>query len=327
MRGFMAVDFTYVVARLRALEAALPDRAWFERLVRSPEANILGSLREYFPAFEGIDSLAAFERGLTAEKASILVLVSSLLPDERTILFIRAGYDFDNVRHAWKASKLNRAPTALTPFGLIPPETVADAIAGEIRGVFPAHLERLLESLEAAHEASGSLAAAEYAAERAKWRFRAESAPDERAMDYLRMKIDLMNIKNIIRLERERLRGTSLETVWCEGGEIPPGRFADFFQEPIDDLFAFLETSSYRRLAPIGLAKDAPLWRIETVMRRFIMETLGESRYRHFDISPVLYHLELRERDEEIMRRVITGKLNRIPEEMLFERVEPLLAS
>ncbi len=66
---------------------------------------------------------------------------------------------------------------------------------------------------------------------------------------------------------------------------------------------------------------------MDAVLRRATMELLGGSRYRHFDISPVLYHVELRERDEEILRRIITGKLNRMNEEMLLERVEALLAA
>ena len=58
----MAVDFTYAVARLRAIEAAMPDRAWFMRMVRSPARQLLAGVREHYPGFEGVDALHDFER-------------------------------------------------------------------------------------------------------------------------------------------------------------------------------------------------------------------------------------------------------------------------
>lgn len=327
MRGGVAEDYTYIVARLRAVEAALPERAWFERLSRAPEENLLGSLREHFRAFEGVGSLLEFERALTEERAGALDLVSSLLSGERARLLLRAGHDFDNVRHAWKASKLGREATALTPFGLVPAAAVAETFAGKLRGALPPHLERLVETLDASYEASKSLATAEYAGEAAKRRFLFETAPDERAAEYLRMKVDLANIGSFVRLRREPFRSEGLAAAWLPGGEIPPDRFASLFGEPVDEFFSYLATTSYRFLGAAGLAKDAPLWRVDAVLRRATMELLGGSRYRHFDISPVLYHVELRERDEEILRRIITGKLNRMNEEMLLERVEALLAA
>jgi hypothetical protein len=65
----------------------------------------------------------------------------------------------------------------------------------------------------------------------------------------------------------------------------------------------------------------------DVVMRQALMEMLGQSRYRFFDFSPVLYYLELRERDFEILRRVIVDTLNRIPEATVLERLNGLLPS
>ena len=327
MRGNVAEDYTYVVARLRAIEATLPDSPWFERLARANEANILASLREHYRAFEAVGSLPEFERALTAERLDALELVTALISGERQRLLIRAGYDFDNVRHAWKAAKLAREATGLTPFGLVPAAAVAEVFAGNPSRGLPPHLERLVETLESTYDAFRSLASSELAGEAAKWRFLFETAPDHRSIEYLRVKVDVANIKNFVRLRREPVRGEGSAAAWCPGGEIDPGRFESLASEPLDEFFAFLSTTSYRGLHAAGLTKDAPLWRVDAAARRAVMELLGESRYRHFDISPVLYHLELRERNEEILRRIIAGKVNRLNEDALLERVEALLAA
>jgi len=322
----VAEDYTYIVARLRALEATMPERAWFERLARTPEANLLGALREHYRGFEEVSSPADFEQALEAEKLSMLDLITGLLREERPRQFVRAGYDFDNLTHAWKAAKLGARP-AITSFGLVPPETIAQAAMGKGRGNLPPYLDKHIEMLEAVYEETKSLAACEYAGEAAKWRFLFEIAPDENAKKHLGFKIDWINIKSFVRLRKSAIRKEALDTVWLEGGEIETARFKSLLREPEEEFFSFIATTSCARVLGFCLASEMPLWMVDVAMRQALMEMTGQSRYRFFDFSPVLYHIELRERDFEILRRVIVDTLNRIPEAMVLERVNALLPS
>jgi V/A-type H+-transporting ATPase subunit C len=322
----VAEDYTYIVARLRALETLMPERSWFERLARTPEENLLGALREHYPGFEAVGSAHEFERALDAEKLSYLELVTVLLRDERARLFIRGGYDFDNCTHAWKAAKLG-AKSALVPFGLCSPRDVEETAAGKTRGALPPRFEEHFAALEARYEATKSLAACEYAGEAAKWRFLFETAPGDEATAYLRCKVDLINIKNCIRLRRTALRAEALETVWLAGGDVETARLAGFVREGEEALVSYLATSVHARLVRLGLSRETPAWKIDPIMRRALMEFLGESRYRFFDFSPVLYHIELRERDLDILRRIVVGRLNRLGEETTLERVNALHAA
>ncbi|MCX5754006.1 MAG: V-type ATPase subunit [Candidatus Krumholzibacteria bacterium] len=322
----MAEDYTYIVARLRSLEALSPERAWFERLARTPGENLLGALREHYRGFEAVSSPAEFERALEIEKRSFLELVTGLLQDERARQFIRSGYDFDNCTHAWKAAKLG-ARVSLTPFGLFPARDVEETVAGKARGVLSPSLEAHLAALDARYEETKSLAACEYAGEAAKWRFLFEIAPGEDAAAYLGCRIDLINVKNCIRFRRSALRAESLDAVWIEGGGIETARFRSFVREGEEELLSYLATSMHARLARLGLSRDVPLWKIDPIMRRALMEFLGESRYRFFDFSPVLYHIELGERDFETVRRIVVSRLNRLSEETTLERLGVGLAS
>lgn len=322
----MAEDYTYIVARLRSLEALMPERAWFERLARTPEENLLAALREHYPGFEAVGSAHEFERALEAEKLAVLELVTGLLRDERPRMFLRAGYDFDNCTHAWKAARLG-APSALVPFGLCSPRDIEETAAGKARGVLPPRLEEHLAALDARYEETKSLAACEYAGEAAKWRFLFETAPGDEAAAYLRCRVDLINIKNCIRLRRTALRAESLETVWLAGGDVETARLAGFVREGEEALVSYLATSVHARLVRLGLSRETPAWKIDPIMRRALMEFLGESRYRFFDFSPVLYHIELRERDLDLLRRIVVSRLNRLGEEATLERLNALHAS
>jgi vacuolar-type H+-ATPase subunit C/Vma6 len=321
----VAEDYTYTVARLRAIEAAMPDKAWFQRLARTPEGGMLNALREYYPAFEGVASLAEFEGGLEAEKLDILELVSALVPDRGADEFLRAGYDFDNLVHVWKASRLGAVPT-LVPFGLVDTERIEGAVRGEGRGGLPDHLAVLLERLRAMGDGE-DLLAAELTGEQAKWDFLRGKAPGEPAREYIRVKIDLVNIKNYIRFKRVELRGAISEAAWVDGGEIETVRWRSFFREPEDELYKFLEITNYRNLLRFGLEGETPLWRIEPILDAQLLLCIDGSRYRFFDISPVIYHLELHERNERLLREIIVGSMNRLPEDMMLEKVDALLLS
>ena len=98
-------------------------------------------------------------------------------------------------------------------------------------------------------------------------------------------------------------------------------------REPEDELYSFLQFSDYRRLLSSGLAKGTPLWRVEALAGSFMLEHLAESRQRFFDISPVLFHIELRGRHEQALRTILTGKSNGMPEEHIIERLDGILPS
>jgi len=321
----LTVDYTYAVARLRAIEAVMPDRAWFQRLARTPEEGILGALKEQYPAFEGMTSLAGFEEGIEAGRLAVLELVSALVPDPRAREFFRAGYDFDNLVHMWKAWKLESKP-ALVPFGLVDTELIEGAVRGERGGDLPPYLGDLLERISAMGD-DGGLTEAAFEAERAKWRFLGFIAPGAGAAGYIRTKIDLANIKSAIRMRRNELRRTERGTVWLEGGEIEATRWQSLMRDGEEEILKFLEMTSYRKLVSLGLEREMPLWRLEPLLRAQLFEYLGPSRYRFFDISPVLYHIELHERNEQLVRAIVVGQINGLPEDMILEKIDALIPS
>jgi hypothetical protein len=321
----MSRDYTYIVARLRALEAEMPDTAWFQRLVRTPVGGLVSMAREYFPGFEQVESAAGFEAGLEEERTLFMVFLTKLLGDGETVLFLRSGYDFDNLLHAWKAAKLGRA-TALTGAGLVDPELILEAVESDDPGMLPDHIGMLLERL-GQHLEKADLSSAQYAGEALKYRFLLGIAPGEAASAYMRRKIDLANVVTLVRLKRSSLRATDPERSLIEGGMVDRDRIAALLKEPEEELYSFLRFSDYRGLLRFGLDQEAELWRISAASRSFQLDALGESRLSFFDISPLLYHLELRGRNEHIMRTVTVGKTNGIPEDTILERVEATLVS
>ncbi len=318
------VNYTYIVARLNALEAEMPDSHWFQRLARGSSGSLLGSLRDHLEGFDEVGSLHHFERGLTAEKRMILELLTELVMDRKVNLFLRAGYDFDNMCFLWKAGRDGGEPV-FNYFGLTDPEEVISRAAenNDIR-YLPGYLKELYQRLEREGEGT-SLAEMEQICEKAKWNFLLRSAPSRAARFFTTSRIDTINIKNFIRAKRTGLMGENARRIFLEGGKIEAGRLKTFFKETENEFLSYLETTDYRKLISWGLSGETPLWKIDPILTALLIHLTGESRYRYFDIAPVLYHLLLRERNEQIIRTVVTCKLNEFPQDMIEERVDALL--
>ncbi len=320
----MGVDFTYAVARVRAIEAAMPDRAWFMRIARIPAGQIIAAAREYYPGFDGIESLHRFESALEADAASLHELLSSILGGGAESIFLRAPVDFDNYVMAVKGAMLGVEPVLL-PYGPTPVEVVERAAAGD--AVFlPVYLKNLHDKLTGARtEAAPVLVDRE--GERAKWEFLLGAAPSSEAARWARLRIDSINLKSFARFRMTGLWKEDPADAWIPGGTIDVSKLDSLRDEPLEDFFSFLEYTEWRGLAARGFEPRMDPWMMEAALRGEVLELMmEESRARFFDVMPLLYHVELRERNAIILRTILTGRINGLPEEMLERSVETLLS-
>jgi hypothetical protein len=319
----MGNDYTYAVARLRAIESERPGTQWFERLARTNIDGLLPSLRERYPGFEGIESPFDFETGLDRQRTADLRLVASLVTDPRTAVFLFSGYDFDNAVRIYKARRLG-VEGEYYRCGLVPVESLERAVAGAGATGVPPYCAALLEAIDTAGE-EPALADVEYLAESRKWLHLLEAAPGGDAVAYTRARIDLANIKTFVRLKRTSIRAAGSDAVWLEGGRIERSRLHGFLRGAEDEFYSYLHYTDYRGLVDRGLGPDMKLWKIDAFIRQALLDFLRESRYRFFDVTPVIYHVELLEYEYMLVRAVLSGKMNAVPERFLLEELETLL--
>jgi V/A-type H+-transporting ATPase subunit C len=317
-------DYTYIVARLNAIEATMPDRAWFLRMARIPEQQLPGMIREHYGAFESVEKLFEFERALEQEKAELLDLLTSLIQDKAVVAFLRAGYDFDNFTQALKG-RLTGGTAVLLPFGTVDTEKISTAVESGRTGELPGYLKDLSERVTGPAEA-GEIEEVEYRSAGMKYRFLLGAAPTDGAREWVRLKIDRINIGNFMRFRMTALRRKIPAEIWIEGGNIERSRFVGFYKEPVDEFLSFMGTTAWRGVLGEGFAAGMEPGMIDTVLDRRLLEITGEARYRFFDLLPVLHHLDLRDSREKLLRMIIVMRINRLPEDMTSRKVEAVVS-
>ncbi len=327
----MSVDYTYIVARLNAIEASMPEENWFDRLAGMKAESILSSLKEYFRGFENAESIYQFEKILEAEKLESFDLVSKLISSPDVLIFLRGGYDFDNLLSLWKANLLGgenerQEGEAPVPFGLVYTEILREAVNSETSTNLPFYMKEIFGKLSGITDKSQILMA-QSLCKSAKWQCLLDMAPSTYARFITGCRIDLENIKSLIRVKRTDLRKTEQDYIWIDGGEIDVLTLERLFKEPEDELYSYLNTSRYSWLTAHGLDSETALWKIDPLILRQLFNIMFDSRYRYFDIGPVIYHLEIIERNITLLRSVITGKINRLPDDDILEMVENIMPS
>ncbi len=302
----------------------MPDRAWFMRMVRSPARQLLSGVREYYDGFEGVDELHGFEAGIEADLASLFDLFSSVLGEGPVTEFLRASADFDNYVLAVKGGMLGAEPV-LVPYGQAGTDVVAAAASSGDATFLPAYLKELGEILAGPRE-KGLPVSLDREGESAKWRFLLAAAPSEDARRWVRHRIDRGNIKSFARLRLTDLRKGDTADAWVAGGTIEASRFESLYPEPFEDFLSFLGSTEWRGLPARGFGRDMEAWRIDTALDSAMFDLTSGSRSCFFDIVPLLYHIELRERNARILRTIFTGRINNLPEDDMIESVEALLS-
>jgi vacuolar-type H+-ATPase subunit C/Vma6 len=318
----LAEDLTYAVARIRAIEARMPDRAWFLRMARSPARQLLTGVREHYPGFDSVEAPHEFEKGIELDKASLFDLFSSVLGPGPEAEFLMAGCDFDNLVLALKGKMLG-AEAVLVPYGLTDTGRISEAVGSEDPVMLPAYLKELYGEL-AGPAGKGLAAEVDRTGERAKWRFLLGAAPSDDARRYVRFAIDRINIKTFARLQVGSLFAGSGD-IWIEGGTIESSRFEALRGEPFEDFLSFLGSTDWRGLAGRGFERSMEPWRIDPALDGTLLELIADSRSRFFDMMPLLYHVELRERNARLIRTIFTGRINGLPEDDIAGSVEALL--
>ncbi|MBD3178125.1 MAG: hypothetical protein GF417_00215 [Candidatus Latescibacteria bacterium] len=321
------MDYTYIAGRLNAMESELPERSWYERLARSETGSLLQSAREYFPGFEEIDSIYRFAEALEMEKLNFLELLSGILRDEEVVRFLRAEYDFDNLILYWKGEFLDSevAEDRYARCGLTSEEIISEAVRNGSGVYLPVYLKDSFDHLLSVTDRSG-LDAAQLMLERSKYDYLLEASPSDFARHYTRMRIDTHNIRNFIRTKRTGLLDQEQER-WIPGGFIDILTLRALFHEPEDELYSYLSYSRYSRLIDGGLDSSTPLWKVEPALSWEIYYYLAGRRHSFFDITPVIFHLENMNRSYSALRSIITGVINRLPEEIIMEILDGVIPS
>lgn len=328
-------DYAYATARIRAIETRLMDRSKLERLMETTDsAQAIKLLSEAGygmgsdPMENSKDGKGNVEALLSAELKKAYDLLAEILPNPEVVDLFKRRYDYLNAKLILKAEFLGiDAMKSLSDMGTIKPEKlykyITDRKFNELPEIFG---KAILESIDVFSQTSDPQTI-DFIMDKASFENMAadaQSIGEPFLMELIKRLADTANIRIFIRTKLISGSRELVRQALVKGGSIPESLYEESADKGLDKFFEALKFTELAHLSeelveavkhPNGISH------IEKVLEDSITQFLKKSKFVAMGIEPVVAYLFFKETEIKNARLIITGQVNRIPQETIKERL------
>lgn len=270
------------------------------------------------------------EDSLTAHKRAIYEELSRMIPERDLLDLFRIRYDYHNAKVLIKSEAMKVDGTRLmSGEGRYSVEGLKEAF---VREKYSDISETLAKAMK---DASGELArtqnpqTAEFILDQAYFRELTDCAQKLAypfVTGYVKLLADCANLKSAVRCIKLGKTGAFLEEVMIPGGNV---KVESLYQcVDADSLQSCFEQGALGKAAVLGtqVIGGAPMTAFELACDNVVNTYLTEARKMDYGCEPVVGYLAALENEITAVRMILCGKLTKVDQEVLKERLRELYA-
>ncbi|OQB14811.1 MAG: V-type sodium ATPase subunit C [Firmicutes bacterium ADurb.Bin193] len=309
---YKELDYTYAVARLRALENNLLEANGLEKLLSAASADEAAKHLQTI-GWKG----GNFEEMLQSELEGLFSLIESLGGGE-FLKTQRVKYDYHNLKVLIKSELTKQnGDNLIMNLGNIGADIIKNAV---INRDYRLLSEDIKSAIALAYEQYARISDAqavdiifdgalfheinEYVKE----------LPEEKIPVLIKMQIDIHNIKTFIRVRKMGKSVGFIEKVTAAGGNIPREFYIENFNAPDNQDAGVFEHTPYRKV----FSQDENL---ELSLDNMFMEEVKATRFGAFGIAPLAAYFWMKENEIRNVRIILICKNAGISEEAIRSRL------
>jgi len=326
--------YLYSVTRIRALETKLLDKAKIERMIEAKNAEeVIKVLNEseYGSSISEMKGIEDYESIISKELSKTYELLSEISPvPELTNLFL-FRYDIQNLKTLLKSSYLDEEnDELLSSIGTISGQNLKKMVKNKDFSGLDPMIRECVEQVIGEFTVNPDPQIIDVTLDKCLYNLMYKTARDNKSsflMDYISTQIDLINIKSLIRVKSIGYGREFLKKVILSNGKLDYAFFNDIFDESFETLIDRLAFKDYGKVVLEGISnyvKTKSLTKFEKLSDDFIFELAKKGKYVAFGIEPLIGYLMARENEAKIIRMVMVGKINEIPNELIRERLRDI---
>jgi len=310
----------------------------FGRLSRIAESD---SAAEAFDAIKetgygrgagGIQSAYDFEALIAKELKDVYAFIKEISPDRRMTELFFLKYDCHNIKVILKrmAGSGSSENGQYIDAGTMPLKQLEDDMAEKNYESFSEPLKNALHEIDKQISLNGDVSYIGFLIDKAyakKIAGAIKTLENPLLAQYFTGVFDFNNIITLLRLKAAGRGKKMLERVLLPGGRIPDETFCDALDmEPIkmQDVFTRGAYEKYLKKAFASFLDTGRLYMFEKQRDDYLMDVVKKARHDMFGVAPFVGYLLAKEREAAGVRMVMTAKLNRIGNDVLFERLREL---
>jgi len=334
--------YAYAVGVIRVFEMRLFTQSDLQRLLEAPSPEeALEILRDspYENSLNELESVWDFDLALNNELERSYRLIDDLSLDKELTNLFRAKWDFYNLKVLLKQSYLESAEEFpfISNLGMISPEKIKTAIDSEeghsiIDDLFgkmdglPTHLQVAMDEAKEVYDTENDPQMIDIIIDRHTQAYLYHhSLGCPFLANYFKRNIDLANIRNFIRIKLLQQNFELLQKVLLDNGIIDKQTFInEFKEEDVLHLANVLSPTPYFSIVDEGLrewSETGSLTTFEKMAEDYLIKYLKPAKYQSFGVEPLIAYLLAKENEIKQVRIIMVGKLNRLPEDSILERL------
>lgn len=324
-------QYTYAVARIRAIEKKLLDKGKLDRMVdaRSPEEAIkVLNEAEYGYSRGEATGVFEYEKLLQEEHRKVYGLLKEIAPEPEALTIFLQRNDYHNAKVILKAEFLGQnSDHILVDSGSIPANKLKLMIMDRNMADMPPTMRMAVEECIDTFNRTGDPQAIDIILDRACFRQMKETAEGLKngfLKDLVRIMIDLTNIKIFLRVKTLKKSWDFLQKVLLSGGSIDNKVFVQNLEDSLDNFINAMKYTPYGSVCEDGIESfksTGSLTKIEKLSDNYILSFVKKSRYLSFGLEPLIGYLVAKETEIKNARIVMVGKINNIQGEIIKERL------
>jgi V/A-type H+-transporting ATPase subunit C len=323
--------YLYSVTRIRALETKLLDKARIERMIEAGSAEEVIKIlveTEYGSSISEMKDIYDYETVLSKELSKTYELLREISPVPELTNLFALRYDIHNLKTLLKSSYLDEEnDQLLSDIGNIPVQHLKKMIKEKDFSDLDPIIRERVEQVVGEFTVDPDPQLIDVALDNCLYELMYKTARDNKnsfLMDYISTQIDLINIKSLVRVKAMGYGRDFLKKVILNNGKLDYAFFNDIFDESLETLIDKLAFKDYGKVVEEGISnyvKTKSLTKFEKLSDDFIFELVKKGKYVAFGIEPLIGYLMARENEVKIIRMIMVGKINEIPNELIRERL------
>ena len=319
--------YTFATAQVRVLESLMLGRATFIDMANvenyDAAVDLLGT-GEY-TLTQGNKSFEEMEELLLARRTEVRDLFKELIIDEAIAELLSAREDFANMRLALRRKLMERPLGAdYNNDGSIPAAQFEEIFEQEDYSPLPVHMQEAIERAVLAFYQNKDVRQIDQALDIAEAEYRIKRAEELKSiflLELFRMRIDLTNIRTMLRL---KLTEADQRNVFLEGGYVEHQRLKhalDIGYEAVAPLFF---ATPYYEVVEHGVTyftSNKSFLKLEQQCENHVTGYLKSTTQITAGHQPVCAYLLLKENEIRTVRFVLTAKKNSLDPRLILDRL------
>lgn len=325
------LDFLYVSGRVKVLETRLLGKNVFERILdaEGPEEalRILGDT-EYGEGIADMKSVYDFESLLENNMRQTFNILKESTEDQRYIRFFTLKYDYHNLKVVIKSKILGKsAEEYFSRLGDIKPEEMRKLLSEDASVDLPRNIVKYYNEAIVTYEKTGDPQQVDMIIDKALFREMSKIAKELNApflQNYLSVLTDLTNIKIFVRLKKMEAEGKILRNALLPGGKLDNALWEKLFTRDMEEIISAFESTDYYDVIVNGLSEweeTGSSSTFEKLTDNYLLSFARKGLYTPFGSEPLIGYILGKENEIKILRTLLVGKINAVPEDMIRERL------